>query len=94
VLEGSTPLEPFLILGSWTPNLAAFLVLALVLHRRGGIRELFAGWTRWRTTPAWYLVAVSPLLIGLLIVAIVLASRQRLSSQAERQRELLRQLLA
>jgi hypothetical protein len=68
-LSGSIPLEPFLILGSWTPNLAAFLVLAFVLHRRGGIRELLLGWTRWRTAPAWYLVAASPLLIGLLTTA-------------------------
>jgi uncharacterized protein len=71
VLSGSMPMEPFLILGSWTPNLAAFLVLGLVIRRRNGIRTLLRGWTRWRATPAWYAVAVSPLLMGLLIVAIV-----------------------
>jgi len=71
LLSGSIPLEPFLILGSWTPNLAAFLVLALILKRRGGTRELLLGWTRWKTAPVWYLVAASPLLIGLLTIGIV-----------------------
>jgi uncharacterized protein len=71
LLSGSIPLEPFLILGSWTPNLAAFVVLAFILRRRGGIRELLLGWTRWKTAPAWYLVAASPVLIGLLIIGIV-----------------------
>jgi uncharacterized protein len=69
VLSGSMPMEPFLILGSWTPNLAAFLVLGLVIRRRNGIRTLLRGWTRWRAAPAWHAVAVSPLLMGLLIVA-------------------------
>jgi uncharacterized protein len=71
VLPGTLPMEPVLIIGSWTPNLAAFLVLAFIVRRRGGIRELLLGWTRWNAAPGWYLVAASPLLIGLITIGIV-----------------------
>jgi uncharacterized protein len=51
---------PLLGLGAWGPTLAAVVVAA----RRGSAREVFA---RWRTHPAWVVVAlgVSPFLLHL-----------------------------
>lgn len=67
-MEFAPPVEPFLILGSWVPNLAAFMVVAWVLRRKGGIRKLFLGWIRYRVAPVWYLVILSPILIGILTI--------------------------
>jgi len=64
IIDVEIPIEPLLILGSWTPNIAAFLVIAFILKRSGGIRELFRRWTMWKESPAWYLVAISPLLVA------------------------------
>jgi len=36
------------IYGSWTPNIAAFIVLGLVLREKGGITRLVSGWKKWR----------------------------------------------
>jgi uncharacterized protein len=45
---------------SWAPNIAAFLV---VWTNQGpaGIRNLFAGWLRWRVPVGWYLFGLIPL---------------------------------
>jgi uncharacterized protein len=53
------PMMPLLVIGSWAPNLAAFLVVGLVLRERGGIRALFARWGRWKFPARWYLAAFS-----------------------------------
>jgi uncharacterized protein len=58
------PVEPFLILGSWTPNIAAVLVLWWVLSSPAKARALFRRWTMWREKPQWYLAAASPLLVA------------------------------
>lgn len=59
------PLEPFIILGSWTPNIAAFLVMGLIIKRREGIKHLILGWAKWKVNPLWYLVAISPIIASL-----------------------------
>ena len=53
------PFMPLLIIGSWSPNIAAFIVIGLVLREKGGIRALFAGWAQWKFPVAWYLAALS-----------------------------------
>ena len=67
------PFEPLLILGSWTPNIAAFLVLRFVLREEGEVRQLVAGWGKWRVGVRWYLMALSPLFIALLAAAVFVA---------------------
>jgi uncharacterized protein len=64
------PFEPFLILGSWTPNIAAFLIIAFVFKKKGGISALIRRWLMWRVSPFWYLIALSPLLISALAAGI------------------------
>lgn len=65
------PFTPLLILGSWSPNIAAFIVIGLVLREKGGIRALFAGWTRWRFPVAWYLAALSAPALAALAVPVL-----------------------
>jgi hypothetical protein len=38
-IELAIPFEPILLIGSWIPNIAAFLVIAFVLKRKGGIKN-------------------------------------------------------
>ncbi len=64
------PLEPFIILGSWTPNIAAFLVLGLIVRRREGIKHLILGWAKWKVSPLWYLVTLSPILLSVITLGI------------------------
>ena len=67
------PFEPILIYASWTPNIAAFIVLGLILREKGGIRRLISGWGKWRVEIQWYLVAISPLFIAFLIAGVNMA---------------------
>lgn len=64
IIDIEIPIEPFLVIGSWTPNIAAFIVIAFILKRSGGVRNLFRRWTMWKESPFWYLVAISPLLVA------------------------------
>jgi uncharacterized protein len=64
LMELNIPLLPLIILGSWTPNIAAFLVIAYILKRKGGIRELLLRWTMWKVSVWWYLAALSPIAAG------------------------------
>lgn len=66
------PSEPILIYASWTPNIAAILVLVLYERKKGSVRELLAGWGKWKVGGRWYLAAFSPLLVGLLASLIAL----------------------
>lgn len=66
------PFEPLLIYASWTPNIAAFIVIRLVLQEKGGIRRLLRAWGKWRVGFRWYVAAISPLFISFLAVAIFL----------------------
>jgi len=63
LIDVDIPLIPLLLVGSWTPNIAAFIVILYVLKRRGGVKKLFLRWTMWRESFWWYLVAVSPLVL-------------------------------
>lgn len=65
-MELNFPVLPLMVIGSWTPNIAAFVVIAFILKRKGGIRALFRRWTMWKISPWWYLVAFSPILAGIL----------------------------
>lgn len=64
------PFELVLIYASWTPNLAAFIVIGLILREKGGIRRLISGWKKWRVGFQWYLIALSPLFIAFLAAGI------------------------
>jgi len=47
-LAEELPLELLLIIGSWVPNIAAFIVIGFVIKRKGGIKNLLLGWTKWK----------------------------------------------
>lgn len=64
------PFGPILIYASWTPNLAAFIVIGLILREKEGIRRLISGWKKWRVGFQWYLFALSPLFIAFLAAGI------------------------
>jgi uncharacterized protein len=64
------PLESLLIIGSWVPNIAAFIVLAFVVKKQGGIIKLLHGWLKLRVGVVWYVVAASPILLGFLTIAL------------------------
>lgn len=65
------PFEPLLIYASWTPNIAAFIVIGVVLREKGGIRKLLAGWRKWKVGFRWYLAALSPFLVSFLAAGIL-----------------------
>lgn len=69
-IELAIPLEPILIIGSWIPNIAAFLVIAFVLKRKGGIKKLFKGWLKFKVSALWYMVTLSPLILSALSIII------------------------
>ena len=50
----------FGLLGAWSPNISAIIVLRFVLREESGVRRLFKGWAKWRLSLKWYLLAVSP----------------------------------
>ena len=64
------PMMPLLVIGSWAPNLAAFLVIGVVLRERGGIRALFARWGKWKFPARWYLAALSAPALAFLSIPI------------------------
>lgn len=70
LLAEELPLDFLLILGSWMPNIAAFIVLGLIIKRKGGIKALFKGWLKWRMHPGWYLMALTPVLFGFITIFI------------------------
>jgi membrane protease YdiL (CAAX protease family) len=74
------PFTPLLIVGSWAPNIAAFLVIGLVLRERHGIRSLLARWLRWRFAAFWYLAALSAVVLALLSLALFLVVGGRLAA--------------
>lgn len=63
-IELAIPLEPLLIIGSWIPNIAAILVIAFVLKRKGGIKKLFKGWLKFKVPALWYMVTLTPLILS------------------------------
>ena len=70
LLSDQLPFEIFLIFGSWMPNIAAFIVLGLIIKRNDGIKNLMRGWLKWSMHPGWYLLAFSPVLFGFITIFI------------------------
>lgn len=70
LIDVNIPLEPLLIVGSWIPNFAAFIVLAFILKKKGGIKKLAKSWLRFRIAPFWYLVLISPVIMALLTIVL------------------------
>ncbi len=66
VIEMEIPFIPIAILGSWSPNLVAFFVIAFILKKKGGVKELLRRWTMFKVSPKWYLAAISPIAVSLL----------------------------
>ena len=66
VIDLEIPFIPIAILGSWSPNLVAFFVIAFVIKQKGGIKALLRRWTMWKVSPWWYLAAFSPIAVSLL----------------------------
>jgi uncharacterized protein len=64
------PFTPLLIIGSWAPNIAAFLVIGLVLREKHGIRDLLARWLKWRFGAVWYVAALSAPVLAFLALAV------------------------
>jgi uncharacterized protein len=62
------PLELLLVLGSWVPNIAAFIVIGFVIKQKGGIKALLKGWLKWKMHPGWYLLAFSPVIFGIVTI--------------------------
>lgn len=69
-LAGELALEPFLIIGAWTPNIAAFITLAVVIRQKGAVLRLILGWAKWKVGFKWYLAALSPLFISFITIFI------------------------
>jgi membrane protease YdiL (CAAX protease family) len=70
-------ISPFVLswliaIGSWTPNLAAFVVL-WINKKPGEIRKLAAGWLKWRVHPGWYIFGIMPLVIALAVAGVSIA---------------------
>jgi len=63
-------IEPFGTLVTWTPNIAAFIVVSIILKEKRGIRKLLKGWTKWRVNIWSYVIALSSILIAFLSVGI------------------------
>ena len=63
----------FAAAASWTPNLAALVVLWLV-KEPGGIRKLASGWLKWRVHPGWYIFGIMPLVLSLAVAGAFIAS--------------------
>ena len=74
------PFIPLLTYASWTPNIAAFLVIGLILREKGGIRKLLSGWGKWRAGALWYVAAISPLFVSFLAAGIFLIFGQAIRS--------------
>ncbi|REL37734.1 CPBP family intramembrane metalloprotease [Rhodohalobacter sp. SW132] len=70
LLPDQLPFEILLILGSWMPNIAAFIVIGFIIKRKGGIKALLKGWMKWKMHPGWYLLALSPVLFGFVTIFI------------------------
>jgi uncharacterized protein len=64
-LPPGIPFEPVLIIGSWIPNIAAFVVVAFIMKRKGGIRKLLQGWLKFNVPAFWYLVTLIPVAFAL-----------------------------
>ena len=74
------PFTPLLIVGSWAPNIAAFLVIGLVLPGEARDPEPLARWLRWRFAAFWYLATLSAVVLALLSLPLFLLFGGRLAA--------------
>ncbi|MDW7674931.1 MAG: type II CAAX endopeptidase family protein [Bacillota bacterium] len=66
LLKFNLPVLPFLTIGSWGPNIAAFIVLGFIMKKKSRIKDLLKDWCRWNINIFWYVVAVSPVAVAFL----------------------------
>lgn len=64
------PVEPFMVLGSWIPNIAAFIVVAWVIKQKNGFRNLIRGWGKFKFPVFWYAITLIPVVLSLLTILI------------------------
>jgi CAAX protease family protein len=64
-----TLMQVFVAFASWTPNLAAILIVWKSKGRKGVI-ALLIGWKKWRISILWYLVGILPMVIALFTAGI------------------------
>lgn len=62
-------MQVFVAFASWTPNLAAILIVWKSKGRKGVI-ALLTGWKKWRVSILWYLVGILPMVIALFTAGI------------------------
>ncbi|MCK4517102.1 MAG: CPBP family intramembrane metalloprotease, partial [Spirochaetaceae bacterium] len=69
LIVGETILMPIMVVASWTPNVAAFITLGLIVRERGGIRSLLRRWVQVRVSIVGYLLVLAYVaIIGLSIL--------------------------
>jgi len=64
------PFGVLLVFGSWIPNIAALIVLTVVLKAPGEVKALVKSWARWNVGLGWYIVALSPVLVAFLAIGL------------------------
>lgn len=64
-----TMMQVLVAFASWTPNLAAILVLRKV-KGRSGVTTLFSGWKKWKVSIGWYFAGILPIGIAFLAAGI------------------------
>ena len=69
LIVGETILMPIMVVASWTPNVAAFITLGLIVRERGGIRDLFRRWVQVKVPAIAYLLLLTfVVIVGLSIL--------------------------
>ena len=58
-----TFLNTLVVFAAWTPNLAALFVTGANSGKEG-IKNLIAGWSKWRVNAGWYLFGLAPIVIA------------------------------
>lgn len=69
VLISETITQILVAVASWTPNIAAILVVKTV-QGKGEVSALLNGWKKWRVSIIWYLAGIIPLVIAFSTVGI------------------------
>ncbi len=67
----AVPFTPLLVIGSWAPDISAFIVIGLVLREKGGIRTLLGRWLRWGFPAVWYGASLSALALAFLSLPVL-----------------------